>query len=246
MIPIPVRDVLLDIEGTTSSISFVHRVLFPYARTHLPAFIQEHHGDPAVQRALAAAQASLRVDGWPCDSLSDQIGGLLRYIDEDRKDTGLKTLQGMLWRVGYERQDYQGHMYSDVLPTLKRWRSYGLRVSIYSSGSVEAQKLIFGYSESGDLTSYIHSYFDTRVGHKREVGSYRAIAFALARESSEILFLSDTQEELSAAAEAGFYTLQVVRDASTDELGPPMLGAPGASPAPMVTSIAQAAELLRV
>ena len=133
-------------------------------------------------------------------------------MDEDRKSTALKALQGIIWRDGYVNGDFTGHLYPDVLPALENWKAQGIDLYVYSSGSVAAQKLLFGYSDEGDITHLFSGYFDTLVGAKREVQSYRNIAAQLALPPSSILFLSDIHQELDAAEEAGFRTTQLIRD----------------------------------
>lgn len=207
----PVNDVLLDIEGTTSSISFVHDVLFPYARARLPAFVEQLGDKPEVRSELERAKASLRAMGRPADDDEAVVAGLIRLIDEDVKDTALKALQGMIWREGFESGAYRAHVYADVPDALRRWVQSGLRLSIYSSGSVEAQQLFFGHTEAGDLLPLLFAHFDTTTGPKRDPKSYEAIARALGRPGRDMLFLSDVVAELDAAQQAGFRTCQLVR-----------------------------------
>ena len=199
--------VLTDIEGTTSSIAFVKDVLFPYARRELPRFVREHGHDPDVRRWLDAVAAEY---GGICsdDVIVETLQG---WIDQDRKHTALKALQGMLWREGYERGDYRGHVYADAAKTLRDWHAAGHRLAVFSSGSVSAQKLLFGHSEAGDLGQLFTAYFDTEIGHKRDADSYRLIADALDRRPADIVFLSDVVEELDAAREAGMQTVLLDR-----------------------------------
>jgi enolase-phosphatase E1 len=204
-----IRAIVTDIEGTTSSISFVRDVLFPYARQRLPAFIETHGDTPEVLHWLheAAKEAGL-VEA----SRQEVIELLLQWIDEDRKSTALKALQGMIWKDGYEAGDYRSHMYPDVAARLREWHARGLPLYVYSSGSVPAQKLLFGYSEAGDLTPLFSGYFDTETGHKREADSYRRIAEAINIPPAQILFLSDIVEELDAAVSAGLKTAWLIRE----------------------------------
>lgn len=204
-----IRVILTDVEGTTTSISFVHDVLFPYAAEHLDDFIRNHHQEPAVRAELdvVAEEAECRQD-----DLEGLIAALQGWIREDRKVTPLKVLQGMIWRRGYEQGDFQSHVYDDAADYLRRWHDRGLRLFVYSSGSVEAQKLIFGYSTAGDLTPFFSDYFDTRVGGKKEAASYRNILSRLGVEASTVLFLSDVEAELAAAAEAGMHTCLLARE----------------------------------
>jgi len=203
-----IRAILTDIEGTTSSIDFVKDVLFPYARKHLPAYVETHTDEAEVQHWLheAAKEAGI-VEA----TRGEIIDLLIRWIDEDRKSTALKALQGMIWREGYESGAYVSHMYPEVAARLRAWHDQGMKLYVYSSGSVPAQKLLFGFSENGDLTSLFSGYFDTQTGHKRETESYRRIAETIGLPPAQILFLSDIREELDAAREAGMRTTQLIR-----------------------------------
>lgn len=203
--------ILTDIEGTTTDINFVHKILFPYSTEKLPGFVAAHLDDPHVAAALAQARVTLQEEGLPAESTEDLIQGLLSWIEADRKHPALKTLQGLIWAEGYLSGGFKGHIYPDVVPALERWKQQGLRMGIYSSGSVAAQKLLFGYSTYGDLNNFFEANFDTAVGHKREVGSYQNIAAQLALPANEILFLSDIEEELDAAKAAGMQCLQLLR-----------------------------------
>ncbi|MGH8530797.1 MAG: acireductone synthase [Nevskiales bacterium] len=200
--------ILTDIEGTTTDIAFVHKVLFPYARARLPEFVRTHANDSFVREQLAAVS---REAGRVLDQEA-AIAELLRWIDEDKKITPLKALQGRIWEVGYKNGDFTGHIYPDVPNCLRRWYAAGRKLYVYSSGSVQAQKLIFGHTPFGDLTPLFSGYFDTHVGGKREAASYQRIAQETRCAAAEIIFLSDIAEELDAAATAGMQTAQVVRD----------------------------------
>ena len=204
-----IRAIVTDIEGTTSSIAFVHDVLFPYARKRLPAFIETHGDLPEVQHWLHEAA---REAGLIEASRQDVIEMLLRWIDEDRKSTALKALQGMIWKDGYVAGEYRAHVYPEVAAALQKWRADGLRLYVYSSGSVVAQQLLFQYSESGDLTPLFAGYFDTTTGAKRDSASYQRIAEAVGEPAQHILFLSDSLEELDAAQAAGWQTAWLVRE----------------------------------
>jgi len=206
-----IHAIVTDIEGTTSSIDFVHDVLFPYARKRLPAFVETHGDQPEVQHWLHEAAREAGVVEAP---RQDIIEMLLRWIDEDRKSTALKALQGMLWKEGYEAGDYRAHLYPEVATRLQQWHAQGLRLYVYSSGSVAAQQLFFRYSTAGDLGHLFSGYFDTQTGPKREAASYRRMAEAIGEQPAHLLFLSDIVEELDAAAAAGWHTLWLVRDAS--------------------------------
>ena len=201
------KTILTDIEGTTSSISFVKDVLFPYARRALPDFVAANGKDPEVRRwldAVAAENGGLCQDAMIVETLQG-------WIDQDRKHTALKALQGLIWKDGYVRGDYAAHMYPDAADALRAWHSQGHDINVYSSGSVAAQKLFFGYSEAGDLTPLVSRWFDTEVGGKRETDSYRRIVAALEVPAADVLFLSDVVEELDAAREAGLDTVLLDR-----------------------------------
>lgn len=196
------RVILTDIEGTTSSISFVKNVLFPYARKALPGFVHEHGQQPQVRRWLDAV--AVEIGGACQDSLIAET--LQGWIDQDRKHTALKALQGMIWETGYRNGDFKAHLYPEVAAVLKGWHAAGLPLYVYSSGSVPSQKLFFGFSEGGDLTPLVSGWFDTEIGGKREADSYRRIVAAIGVPANVVLFLSDVVEELDAAREAGLQT----------------------------------------
>lgn len=205
----PIKAILTDIEGTTSAVSFVFDVLFPYAAAHLPDFVREHASEPAVAEQLAA----VRVDSGEASADTERcIEILLGWIAEDRKATPLKALQGMVWEQGYRAGQLKGHVYPDAVDALRRWHTEGYQLYVYSSGSIQAQKLIFGCSEAGDLTSLFSGYFDTTSGPKREAESYRRIAAAIGLPGEEILFLSDVVQELDAAQQAGMQTTGLARE----------------------------------
>jgi enolase-phosphatase E1 len=203
--------ILMDIEGTTTDIDFVHKTLFPYAAEHLTGYVQTHADDEEVRACLQSVKSTVQAEENREIDDTEAINTLLRWIREDRKHTALKELQGLIWKEGFEQGAYQGHVYPDVPPQLEAWKQQDIGLGIYSSGSVQAQKLLFAHSVAGDLTPYFSHYFDTRVGAKRDPASYRLIAEKLNRTPSSILFLSDVEEELDAAAEAGFQILQLVR-----------------------------------
>ena len=206
---IRIRAIVTDIEGTTSSIGFVHEVLFPYAARHLPDFVREHESAPAVAALLDEVRTEAKE---PYAGVEQVVGILLQWIAEDRKATPLKTLQGLVWEHGYRSGDFTGHVYADTAPAMHRWSDRGARIYIYSSGSVKAQQLLFGHSDAGDLTPLIDGYFDTHIGNKRDAASYRRITEEIGLPAEEILFLSDTPQELDAAADAGMKTMQLARE----------------------------------
>jgi 2,3-diketo-5-methylthio-1-phosphopentane phosphatase len=207
------RAILTDIEGTTSSISFVRDVLFPYARRALPGFVEAHGHEPEVRRWLDAV--AVEAGGLCQDAMI--VETLQGWIDQDRKHTALKALQGMVWEAGYRNADFTAPVYPDAAQTLQRWHSLGLPLYVYSSGSVPAQKLFFGHSDAGDLTGLFSGWFDTEVGGKREAASYTRIATEIGLAPHDILFLSDVVEELDAARAAGLHTMLVDRPADYAE-----------------------------
>ena len=182
-------------------------MLFPYARRALPGFVAEHRNDPDVRRwldAVAIEQGSICSDEVIVETLQG-------WIDEDRKHTALKALQGMIWEAGYRDAEFAAPIYPDAAPALRQWHDAGLPLYVYSSGSVPAQKLFFGHSDAGDLTPLFSGWFDTEVGGKREAASYEAIAERIGIDASDIVFLSDVVEELDAAGKAGMQTVLVDR-----------------------------------
>jgi enolase-phosphatase E1 len=199
----PPRLVLTDIEGTTTAIAFVHRTLFPFIAEALEEFIALHQGVPEVAAVLADVRMAA-----PGQAPLETLRG---WMAADAKVTPLKALQGIMWRQGYADGRLRGHLWPDVAPALRAWHAAGSRLAVYSSGSEEAQRLLFGFSEAGDLTGLFEGFFDTRMGMKREVASYTAIAAALGLPPGDILFLSDVAEELDAASQAGMACCQLVR-----------------------------------
>ncbi|ASK21660.1 acireductone synthase [Halomonas sp. N3-2A] len=204
-----VRAVVTDIEGTTTDINFVHKVLFPYAQAKLPDFLRANADSAEVNEQINAVRREM---GDADATLDAVIAQLLHWIETDQKVTPLKALQGMVWADGYQRGDFKGHLYSDVAPALRQWQQAGKALYVYSSGSVQAQKLLFGYSDEGDLTPLFNGYFDTHIGHKREATAYQRIIAELDLPPEAVLFLSDVVEELDAANQAGMQTLQLVRE----------------------------------
>ena len=203
-----IKAILTDIEGTTSSISFVKDVLFPYASKHLPAFVQKHQNDPEVREQLEALwQEEPELE----QNIEASIACLLDWIAQDQKRTPLKAFQGMLWKHGYQSGQYQAHIYPDAVSALKDWQAEGLALYVYSSGSISAQKLFFKYSEAGDLTSLFQGYFDTTSGPKQSAASYDNIQVAIGIPASDILFLSDIEAELDAAKASGMQTCWLTR-----------------------------------
>ncbi len=204
-----VSAILTDIEGTTTAISFVHDVLFPYAKKNVAQYLMAHQGDPAVAQIIQEVKDTA---GTPQADLEQVIATLLSWMQQDKKITCLKTLQGMMWEDGYMKGDFQGHLYEDAYQQMKNWKSEGFPLYVYSSGSVKAQQLLFGHSNYGDLTPLFSGYFDTKTGGKKETASYQAIAQKIGVAPGSVLFLSDTVEELNAASAAGMQTLLLCRD----------------------------------
>lgn len=210
-----IKAIVTDIEGTTSSLSFVKDTLFPYAYKKLPDYIWDNESEIA-----ALIDAVKKEEQNPDLSLEEVIEVLLRYIDEDQKVTPLKTLQGMIWKEGYKSGELIGHIYDDALAGLKRWKEQGVKLYVYSSGSVPAQKLLFGHTKSGDLNPLFSGYFDTEIGGKKVSESYEKIAAEINIPVSEILFLSDSTDEIDAAAAAGMNVIILDREkALFDALG---------------------------
>jgi enolase-phosphatase E1 len=225
-----VSGVVLDIEGTTTPLSFVHDVLFPYARAHLREFLDAHLDRPSLEEATRLLRAEWGEDacaGHEPPALRDGTLGarresLARYaewlMDRDRKSPGLKLLQGLIWQEGYEAGTLHGEVFPDVPPAFDRWHAKGLAIAIYSSGSVLAQQLIFRTTRFGDLTAHIASYFDTAVGAKREAESYRRIATAMGAQPGTLLFVSDVVAELNAARASNLRTLLCIRPGNPPEM----------------------------
>jgi enolase-phosphatase E1 len=214
------RVVLLDIEGTTTPIAFVHEILFPYARHHAADWLSDPRNAPeagSITRELAAEYAEDLARGeslsaWPASGGAGPVAAYVHWLmDRDRKSHGLKRLQGLIWEQGYQAGVLRGQVYRDVPAALARWRAAGARTAIYSSGSELAQRRLFESTAHGDLTPYIAGFFDTGVGAKREMHSYARIAGALGEPPRQVLFISDATPELAAAKAAGCQTLLSVR-----------------------------------
>lgn len=217
------RAVLLDVEGTTTPISFVYDVLFPYARDHIGMFLQTHMSDPEVQTQIQLLREAHETDQKsgmvpPAWNAEHELDSLERYalwlMDKDRKSTVLKWLQGRIWTEGYRRKELHGIVFPDVPPALKRWHRASRKIAIFSSGSILAQQDLFAHSESGNLSPYIDDYFDTTVGEKQTSASYGRIAARLGEACEDILFVSDVVGELDAARAAGCDTRVCVRPGS--------------------------------
>jgi len=243
---LPIRGILLDIEGTTSSVSFVYDVMFPYVRKHLSFEVLTNWEVPAY---IAASEAIARDAGheslaaWlqkhrlgrdnPLRAADIVCREVIRQMDADLKATGLKQLQGLIWQSGFESGELEAHVYDDVPPTLEAWNAAGKDVRIYSSGSIQAQKLFFGHTIAGNLLGHFRGHYDTTTGPKKEAESYRRIAADFGLLAGEILFLSDIVAELDAARDAGLQTALVVRTGNA-------LGQAGSgTPHTEITSFAQ-------
>jgi enolase-phosphatase E1 len=214
----PAAAYLLDVEGTTTPIDFVYRVLFPYARDRFLAFVSERSGDPEVNAEMRALAEDHRRDvaaGHKPPAWEDSPEGVTAYaqwlMDRDRKATALKALQGRIWERGYQAGELQANVYDDVARALRRWHAAGRPAAIYSSGSVLAQKLLFANTQAGDLTPLLSAFFDTTTGFKTESESYARIAQSMGQEPRAILFVSDVGAELDAARRAGLQTVLCVR-----------------------------------
>jgi len=220
-----VRVLLLDIEGTATPLTFVTKVLFPYARAHMGDFLERRKNDPDVRADLALLRDEHEKDrreGASPPPWRDAIPSAVAYVhwlmDQDRKSTGLKALQGRIWEEGFRRGDLKGDVYADVPAAFERWRGQGREVAIFSSGSVLAQKLVFESTPVGDLTPSIRAFFDTTIGPKREPESYRRIARELGYPAYALLFVSDLAEELDAARTAGVATALCCRESEPPSL----------------------------
>ncbi|MBL8187334.1 MAG: acireductone synthase [Acidobacteria bacterium] len=213
-----VHSILLDIEGTTTPIDFVYQVLFPFARRRVEDYLNTHWSAEDVQLDVARLREEHATDtqqGLTPPPLEPAVGSVTGYVhwlmDRDRKSTPLKSLQGKIWQEGYASGELLSQVFEDVPPALDRWHSQGKQIYIYSSGSVLAQKLLFGHTTFGDLTPLLSGYFDTTIGAKQEVESYRRIAASVEQSPATILFVSDVVAELNAASAAGLQCVLSLR-----------------------------------
>lgn len=213
-----VRGVLLDIEGTTSSVRFVFDVMFPFVLRELDAWVLKHWGSPEIDRVAAQmakdagfTQANAWLAGTEGENRETLKAEVRRLMAADVKATGLKLLQGLIWEDGFASGELKAEVYPDVVPALERWTTAGKDVRIYSSGSVHAQHLFFGHTLAGDLLHFFRGHYDTQIGGKKEAASYTAIAQSFQLPPGEILFVSDIVGELDAAAAAGLQTALAVR-----------------------------------
>jgi enolase-phosphatase E1 len=206
-----IKYILTDIEGTTTSVKFVYEELFPYFLQNIEK-LEEVKSNETVQEAFkATVHLANKLENHRIKSVREIISTLKRWCEEDKKITPLKTVQGIIWEKGYRNGDIKGHVYSDVPQKLEDWTTQNIQLGVFSSGSVAAQKLLFGHSLFGDLTVFFQNYFDTTTGGKRELETYRKIAEDIDIHATNILFLSDIREELEAAELAGMQTCQLVR-----------------------------------
>lgn len=209
--------ILLDIEGTTTPIDFVYQVLFPYARKHLQSYLSRHWNEVESEREQLQAehrndlQQGLQPPTMDIAQPESVVAYLHWLMDRDRKSTPLKSLQGKVWEAGYKSGELKSQMFADVPTAFVHWQQQNKRIAIFSSGSVLAQKLLFTYTESGDLSGFISGWFDTNIGAKQAAASYHRIAEALQCEPREVVFISDVTAELAAAQQAGMQTFLSLR-----------------------------------
>ena len=220
--------VLLDIEGTTSSIDFVHEVMFPFARKRVPEYVTANWDSPELNQCIELLSKDLEHDSVASwlngDGATNQqtvVDAVINMIDNDVKATGLKQPQGIIWKSGFHSGEMVAHLYDDTAPALKHWKESGLDLRIYSSGSIAAQKLFFGHSVAGDLLDLFSAHYDTTTGPKKEAESYRKIVADIGIEANQIVFVSDVPAELDAAAEAGLQTVLSIRpgNAAVEDAG---------------------------
>jgi enolase-phosphatase E1 len=234
--PLTVREsriytaILLDIEGTTTPVDFVYQTLFPYASRNLEPFLREHFVESEIKLLIQQLhiqhnideQRGLKPPSWVDENDEMLLHSSIEYsrwlIARDSKYTALKSLQGRIWQEGYARGELHGQVYSDVPPAFKRWRLQNRDICIYSSGSVIAQQLLFSSITSGDLTPQITAFFDTRIGPKTEIKSYRRIAYSLLRKPNDFVFVSDTVKEVEAAQNSGMHAILCIRSRDVDPI----------------------------
>ncbi len=203
--------ILMDIEGTTTSVSFVFDVLFPFFLKNFRQEILSRPYDPEIRLQMESVKQTVREESGQAITDEGVLDVLEKWVISDRKHTALKALQGIVWKKGYDSGELKSHVYDDVIPMLKKWKAAGIELAIYSSGSIAAQKMLYAHTPEGDVTGILKAYFDTTSGPKRDRKSYKAIAAILGMQPLGILFLSDVEEELDAASLAGMLTTQIVR-----------------------------------
>lgn len=206
-----IKYILTDIEGTTSSVHFVYEVLFPYFNAHINELTQHAQVNEVKQAFSEVRELAALEDGKHLTTTEEVLACIKKWSEDDRKITPLKTLQGIIWKRAYETGAITGHVYDDVPAALNQWRAQGLKIGVFSSGSIAAQKLLFRYSDFGDLSGHFSNHFDTNTGSKKEAATYQKIAQFLGLAPEQILFLSDIVAELAAAEEIGMQTLQLLR-----------------------------------
>ncbi len=209
------RHFIFDIEGTTTPISFVHEILFPYSKKNLKSFLEKNHIEKNILEDLKNENKidnEKKLFSFGIESFEKQIDYLEFLISVDRKSKPLKEIQGKIWEIGYKSGELKSILFSDVFSFFKKIKSSDSEISIYSSGSVEAQKLIFEYSNQGNLKPFISNYFDTTVGGKRESDSYKNILKELKANSSECVFFTDINEEAYAAKNIGVEVFLMIRE----------------------------------
>lgn len=203
-----IRAIVVDTAGTTTDLAFIHQVLFPYSAKALPDFIMQNQHSVLVDNCISDVR-DIALE--PEASIERVIEILQQWISEDRKATPLKTLQGLIWKQGYAAGEFTGHIYPDFIEAIKRYRAQGIRVYSFSSGSAEAQSMLFGHSDGGDLNPLFNGHFDTRTGSKLDRQAYSNICNTISLTPRQILFVSDLADELKAAQAAGLMTKQMVR-----------------------------------
>lgn len=203
--------ILMDVEGTTTSVAFVFETLFPYARKNLESFIKKNRSKESIEIIMGKVRQTIRAESKREGTDSECIKELLKWISDDRKHPALKELQGHIWEHGYQSGEIKGHIYPDAHQNMMKWYEQGHRLGIYSSGSVKAQRLLFTHTEQGDLSRIFNHHFDTSVGQKRETDSYAKILAELELPADQVLFLSDIDQELDAAKEVGLQTTHLAR-----------------------------------
>lgn len=205
-----IKAIVTDVEGTTSSISFVKDILFPYAKLHMAEFLQKNENEPEVAEQLKAIE-----DISSALDLDEKIEQLLQWMEKDEKLTPLKVIQGLIWEKGYKDGDFHGHIYKDAYEALRQWHEKEIKLYVYSSGSIHAQQLLFGHTSYGDITEFFSGYYDTKIGKKTDPLSYLHIIQSVSFNASQILFLSDVTEELDAAKQTGMSTYCINRETET-------------------------------
>ncbi|ARD24328.1 MULTISPECIES: acireductone synthase [Shewanella] len=203
-----IRAIIVDTAGTTTDLDFIHDVLFPYSKKAMGDFLSKNQHNPLVEYCIS----DVRDLALEQDASIERVTEILsQWIDEDRKATPLKTLQGLIWKQGYASGEFTGHIYPDFIDAIPRIEAANIRIYSFSSGSAEAQKMLFSHSDAGDLTPKFSGHFDTRTGNKLDKQAYCNILNTVSLSPKQVLFISDVIEELKAADAAGLHTCQMVR-----------------------------------